>query len=872
MAPAIVFAPLVTGVARAGDDHAAPAALRQLNDAGVAFENARVLDRARRVAALEETELLLQAVPQGALPADARGAAALLAGAIRYEMGDPARAEEAFGRATKGLSDGDFADDAAFARIQALEAAGKDVEAAKEWPKWEARFKTSPLLPEARLAAAWNAMRRGKVSDAEKLLASLVTAAPWAEKDARVGLARATAAYLAGRPAEAASRLGTTNSSSATYLRGLCYTAQGNLLKAAASFQEVADRDPNSPLRDPALFAKANAFLSSRAFRSAAEEFARLRPILHDEGLKAEDELRAAASVQLSGSPDSAVTLLRGVVAQHAGTDVAARAQFLVGECLRAQKQYSAAIPEYNRVLTSYFQHEVAASAQYRVARCLDALGARRSDERLSGRCFRLCAVARGSSGSVPCRCRAPRHEEAARRGPVLPTGARSIRAQRQRWRARLRISRRTRNWSKRRSACWSWLITGPATGQLSGAPHLLQKMPPSRSEWARLCPAHRRRCDGGARTPSRSASRARAADARVRRPRNRCRRESAARPGPVRRRGRDSLAIATEERMLAKYASRGDGSRLASAYLHMAHSRFNQKKYHEAAAAYEEYVRRFPSSSERLLALYQAGLCYRRLERAGDAVDRWETIVRDSATSAIAERAWARAGDTYFQAERYSDAKRCYTGLLQNFATSRAAGIAALRLAQCEYNAGNDAGALAAFAEVSARFPDSPYAQEASRGSELSLYRLGQKPDGRATLQKLVEQYPTSSIAADVKFQIARQLYDAKRWGEAAEALRRTVTQFPSSPNADRAQYLLAECHTRAGDLEQARQVYEQFLTFFPASPLRPTVQTARNDALRGAGACRRRCSSRSCRKTASRSMRERPRSTWRSVSARSA
>ena len=37
------------------------------------------------------------------------------------------------------------------------------------------------------------------------------------------------------------------------------------------------------------------------------------------------------------------------------------------------------AIVEYNRVLTSYFKHSVAASAQYRVARCLDALG-RRAD------------------------------------------------------------------------------------------------------------------------------------------------------------------------------------------------------------------------------------------------------------------------------------------------------------------------------------------------------------------------------------------------------------------------------------------------------------------------------------------------------------
>src|SRR5207249_11712748 len=66
-------------------------------------------------------------------------------------------------------------------------------------------------------------------------------------------------------------------------------------------------------------------------------------------------------------------------VARRAGTDVAARAQFLIGETLNGKKMYAEAIIELNRVLTTYFQHSVAASAQYRVARCLDALG-RRAD------------------------------------------------------------------------------------------------------------------------------------------------------------------------------------------------------------------------------------------------------------------------------------------------------------------------------------------------------------------------------------------------------------------------------------------------------------------------------------------------------------
>ncbi|MEJ2720694.1 MAG: tetratricopeptide repeat protein [bacterium] len=40
-----------------------------------------------------------------------------------------------------------------------------------------------------------------------------------------------------------------------------------------------------------------------------------------------------------------------------------------------SQSKYEEAILEFNRVLSDYFEHELAASAQYRVGQCLDALG-----------------------------------------------------------------------------------------------------------------------------------------------------------------------------------------------------------------------------------------------------------------------------------------------------------------------------------------------------------------------------------------------------------------------------------------------------------------------------------------------------------------
>ena len=819
---------MLASPARAGESNPAGSQVQTapLTEAGLAFEAALGLAGSERLAALEELDRSLAELKKRGLDGDERLAAVFLAGEIRFEMGDFKAAREAFRQAAGER--GVFADDAALAAIEALEAAGNDAEAAREWVKWEERNQDSPLRAEARLARVWNALRLGKTAEAQKLLKELIAKDRWIESDARVALARAAALYLEARPAEALTALGSApRGAAATYLRALCHRAQGSILKSAAMFQEVAERYPGSPLRDHAMFAKANIFLAGRDYRSAAQEFARVMERASNPEVQAEAELRGAASAFLAGATDSSLALLRAVVENRRGTDVAARAQFLVGEIQRSQGEYQQAIVDLNRVLTEYFQHSIAASAQYRVARCLDALG-RRADATSAYQ-----AVVSG----YPLEPEAPAAAYLA--GVGLMAQGRPLAAAPyfqlvlDRYAAKhdsagaLVFAAREHQELVEAALCLLELSyhRGGNLGQLSGAPHLLlQKMPPSRSPWR----AYALLIDADA-----SAAQARYAEAEA--TLEKLFREFPEHPvgasankllaWTYARQGRDSLAIATEERMVARYAASGNLEGVSSAYLNIAHSRFNQKDYPEAAAAYEDFLRRFPDHPRRLIARYQAGLCYMRLDRAGDAVDRWEAIVSDSADAPIAERAWARAGDLYFQAERYDNAKRCYRGLLEHFAESSAAPVAMLRLAQCEYNAGQDASALEAFSAAIARFPGGPAAREAARGSELALYRLGQAPGGAEKLANLVEQHPGSAFAPDAQFQIARRQYEEKQFAPAAESFRRVVSQFPGYSAADRAQFLMAESYAQSGSAAESRQAYEQFLSYFPESELRPTV-----------------------------------------------
>jgi TolA-binding protein len=800
-----------------------------LTSLGLELEAARLATEMGDRTSAESLARALSNLDGDRIPDGSDAAVALLWGQINLERGLYDEATSSFGKARGKSSDRDFQATAEFLKIEALEAEGKDEEAAKSWLKWMSKNQDHSLAADARLHMAWNRLRRGKVDAATGDLINLEENHPWMTADPRHVLGRATAAYLSGDYDRVIAIVGPeSNDPGAIYVRALAQQEMGNNLKAAAAFQEVSDRFPHSPLHDHALLAKANTFLASQAYRSSAEEFGRVVERASDPAVIAEASLRQAASVFMFGDLPSADVMLRQVVVTNTGTDVGARAQFLLGELKVSDNDYDGAILEYNRVLTSYFDQGVAASAQYRLGRCYDALD----------RQFDATSSYQAVVSGYPLEPEAPAAAYLAGAGLLSMDKPRLAVPYFQ-----LVLDRYASNEDSdgtivfnspehqelvEASLCLlelSYHRTGDL-GQLSGAPHLmLQKTPPSQSTWrayALLIDADALAAQG--QYQKASVSLESLFGEFPEHPASSSAKQLLA--WTYAQQGEEDLAISTSEDMLASRLGESDSGQLANAFLNVAHVRFNQGRYDQAGTAYEEFLIRYPSHEQKNLALYQAGLCYLRLDRTGDAVDRWETIVMMDPDIEIAEKAWARAGDLYFQAEKYVEAQRCYRGLLENFAGSSAAALGLLRIAQCDYNAGRDAEALAGYSEVVTLYPGGPMATEAERGMEMALYRLGQQEGGVDQLAQLVELYPTSSFAADAQFQIAKKKYEQELFMDAADEFRRVVSQFPGYSAADRAQFLMGDAYAMANDRDQAQQSFEQFLVFFGDSELRTTVR----------------------------------------------
>ncbi len=812
---------------------AAPTAAQDsLTDYGLRYEAARVAAAVGDQTLILSLDKALAAENQGALAAGRKARLAMLWGGVHFTSGQYAQAADDFDRAAGATGDRDLKAAAAYQQCEAraAELGGNDNAKATElWQQWLDRYGDSPLATEAQLRLVWLRLRDGQLRQAGLDLDKLGQTNEWLQDTPQYRFAQATVAFSNGDYAGSLALVeGNTSGPAVIFLTALCHEHLGQHLAAAAAYQQVAVMYPGSALHDRALFAKANTFLNLRVYRSAAEDFARVIEEARDPEVQAEAELRRAAAVYLDGDFERAARLLREVVIVHEGTDVAARGQFLLGEVLVAQKDYPGAIIEYTRVMSGYFDKSIAASAQYRLGRCYDAMN------QLSDATASYMAVVSGyplepeapaaaymaglsllsagnPRGAVPyfqlILDRYARHEDSDGTIVFASAGHQEL---------------------VEASLCMlevAWYQVGDM-GQLTGAPHaLLQRSPPSRSFWR----AWTVLIDADAMASQGNYAAARTSLEQLREDFPLHPAVTAANgllAWTYAQQGEEDLAIATSEDMLARYTGQGDLRPFSQALLNVAHVRFNQGLYQEAVEAYEEFISRYQDDEHRPLALYQAGLCYLRLERGGDAIDRWEAIVRTEPDTEIAEKAWARAGDLYFQAEQYDDAKRCYGGLLQNFSDTPAATLGLLRIAQCDYNAGQDAVAIAGFEELIAQYPLSDAVAEADRGIERALYRMGQQEDGISQLAILLDDYPHSSFAPDAQFQIATRFYEQEEFVAAADEYRRVVSRFPGYSAADRAQFLMGESYERAGMDAKARQAYEQFLAFFGDSDLKASAQ----------------------------------------------
>lgn len=159
----------------------------------------------------------------------------------------------------------------------------------------------------------------------------------------------------------------------AELLAGQAALKAGKAEVAGSHLQRVVDAAPADDVLGPALLSLGESLAASHQWQKSQAAFERYLAKLPKSETWFQAQFGIAWALENQGRHAEAVSAYREVVARHNGP-TAARAQFQVGECLFAMKQYDDAVRELLKVDILYAYPEWSAAALYEAGRCLGQL------------------------------------------------------------------------------------------------------------------------------------------------------------------------------------------------------------------------------------------------------------------------------------------------------------------------------------------------------------------------------------------------------------------------------------------------------------------------------------------------------------------
>ncbi len=254
------------------------------------------------------------------------------------------------------------------------------------------------------------------------------------------------------------------------------------------------------------------------------------------------------------------------------------------------------------------------------------------------------------------------------------------------------------------------------------------------------------------------------------------------------------------------------------------AESYYQLDQYDRATPLFRKYLSNFAGGPHVDAAHYALGWTYFKQKRYDEAIREFETFVRryreDSGVPYLTD-ARLRLADSYYALKRYSEAVRYYQR-----AADAGEDYALYQIGQAFTNAGDDFEAISAFQELLDEQPDSEWREEA-RYTLGYLYFQNQDYDQAINeYQTLIRQYPNDPIAAKAQYGIGDALFNDERLEESVQAYTRVLERYPNSPFVGDAAAGIQYALIGLNDEARADRLIDDFANRFPNSPVVPELR----------------------------------------------
>lgn len=215
----------------------------------------------------------------------------------------------------------------------------------------------------------------------------------------------------------------------------------------------------------------------------------------------------------------------------------------------------------------------------------------------------------------------------------------------------------------------------------------------------------------------------------------------------------------------------------------------YNNRKFEQSRAVYEEIISRFPESPNALDATKMIAQAYYE-EKNFDKAQEWYKKLSSVAVDGVdKQEALTRIAESIFRmAESFEEQSRFKDAATQ-------------------------------YERVALEYPESKIADIALFNSGLSYEKQAEWSHAILVFQRLLQKYSNSELLPKSQFRIAKCYEKLLQWDLAAEAYLKVTANYPKSELASVSLYNAAFCFENGGKLKEAGAAFEKMAQVFPQS-----------------------------------------------------
>lgn len=247
----------------------------------------------------------------------------------------------------------------------------------------------------------------------------------------------------------------------------------------------------------------------------------------------------------------------------------------------------------------------------------------------------------------------------------------------------------------------------------------------------------------------------------------------------------------------------------------------YRNQAYEQAQPIFESVYAETPKSDIGAEALFWSADSYYKLQRYGDAAQRFSIFIKNYPNDELIGAARYSLGWSYFVTGEYEKAVAPLEAFLNDYNPPPIALFpydtdTQLRVGDAYYAQGKYREAISFYNKAIGAEPGGDYAMFQVGNS---YYRSGRTFEAVTTFRRVLRIYPFSRLKEQAQYNIAYIYLNSDNYSQAIEEFQTVISKYPGTVWAARSQYNIGDSYYNAGEYKRAIEAYKNVLQNYPRS-----------------------------------------------------